>query len=231
MMRLMAAQASAAGEDDPMLAFAKSQKKVLEVSTEPLALSVVCTCWSKIWLASSSQINPHSPLIQGLLEEVSEADEDDGKARELRDTIETLLDVTLVRSGFPVEDMNGCAPLRSSDPTRIAPVLTTHDHSPRSFFGRVESLLRRAVGVPAKAKTYQPPVKPAPAVETGPVEPVAAMPDYGDVADEAEVERLLREVKDFGSAGAAADDELEHFEEFDREQLRRRMADMRHTEL
>jgi HSP90 family molecular chaperone len=44
MMRLMAAQASAAGEDDPMLAFAKSQKKVLEVSTEPLALSVVCTC-------------------------------------------------------------------------------------------------------------------------------------------------------------------------------------------
>lgn len=31
MMRLMAAQASAAGEDDPMLAFAKSQKKVLEV--------------------------------------------------------------------------------------------------------------------------------------------------------------------------------------------------------
>lgn len=87
------------------------------------------------------------------------------------------------------------------------------------------------MGVPTKAKTYQPPVKPAPAVETVSVEPMA-VPDYGNLADadEAEVERLLREVKDFGPAGAAAADELE-FEDFDREQVRRKMTDMRHPEL
>lgn len=58
------------------------------------------------------------------------------------------------------------------------------------------------------------------------------MPDYGNVdgADEAEVERLLREVKDFSSAGANEADDL-NFHEFDREQLRRKVEDIRHSEL
>lgn len=76
----MAAQANS-GVKDPMLEFAKSQKRVLE-------------------------INPHSPLIQGLLDEVSEIENDEEKEKTLRETVETLLDVTFVRSGFPVEDLS-----------------------------------------------------------------------------------------------------------------------------
>lgn len=49
------------------------------------------------------EINPHSPLIKGLLEEVVTGDPD---SQELKETMQTLLDVTLVRSGFAVDDLN-----------------------------------------------------------------------------------------------------------------------------
>lgn len=194
----MAAQQAAANGDDPMLEFAKNQKRVLE-------------------------INPHSPLIQGLLEEVAEAAGDDAKEAELRDTVETLLDVTFVRSGFPVEDLSRCGPPIFS--VSLAAGLPADDSRapPRSFFGRVEGLLRRSVGVPTKAKTYIPPVKPAPAVEQGPVSP----PVPADGADEDEVEQLLRSMRGFGAedGGEQTPFDFDSFEEFDREELRRRMAD------
>lgn len=83
----MAAQADA--HDDPMFQVMKNLPKVLE-------------------------INPKSPLIEGLLEKVLElpkADEEDEDAlkksdeeEELTETVRVLLDTTLVRSGFSVAD-------------------------------------------------------------------------------------------------------------------------------
>lgn len=60
-------------------------------------------------------------------------------------------------------------------------------HSPAcSFFGRVESLLRRSINVPQSAKVSPPSIKPAPEVEAGPLSnKVAADPV---VAEEEEVE-------------------------------------------
>lgn len=76
--QLMASQAQ--GEEDAMLKYMRNQPRALE-------------------------INPHSPLIQGLLEEVV-GSEDDEQARDtLKETVGTLLDLTMVRSGFSVQDM------------------------------------------------------------------------------------------------------------------------------
>ena len=80
MARVMAAQAGA--EDDPMFNMMKNLPKVLE-------------------------INPKSPLIEGLLDRVldlSEGDEDSADAYDLRETVSVLVDTTLVRSGFTVAD-------------------------------------------------------------------------------------------------------------------------------
>lgn len=87
MQRIMAAQADA--HDDPMFQVMKNLPKVLE-------------------------INPKSPLIEGLLEKVLElpkADEEDEDAlkksdeeEELTEAVRVLLDTTLVRSGFSVAD-------------------------------------------------------------------------------------------------------------------------------
>ena len=80
MARLMAAQAEA--ENDPMFDMMKNLPRVLE-------------------------INPKSPLIEGLLERVldlPEDDEDSADATELRETVRVLVDTTLVRSGFTVAD-------------------------------------------------------------------------------------------------------------------------------
>lgn len=87
MQRIMAAQAEA--HDDPMFQVMKNLPKVLE-------------------------INPKSPLIEGLLEKVLElptTDEEDEDAlkksdeeEELTETVRVLLDTTLVRSGFSVAD-------------------------------------------------------------------------------------------------------------------------------
>ena len=80
MARVMAAQAGA--EDDPMFDMMKKLPKVLE-------------------------INPKSPLIEGLLDRVldlSEGDDDSADAYDLKETVRVLVDTTLVRSGFSVAD-------------------------------------------------------------------------------------------------------------------------------
>ncbi len=76
MARIMAAQAGA--DDDPMMNMMKNLPKVLE-------------------------INPKSPLIQGLLERVLDLEEE-ATDPELTETVKVLVDTTLVRSGFSVAD-------------------------------------------------------------------------------------------------------------------------------
>lgn len=127
MQRIMAAQAEA--HDDPMFQVMKNLPKVLE-------------------------INPKSPLIEGLLEKVLElptTDEEDEDAlkksdeeEELTETVRVLLDTTLVRSGFSVAD-------------------------PTSYFERVEALLRKSLGVSLSAQP-QVDVRPAPPTAMGPLD-------------------------------------------------------------
>lgn len=56
------------------------------------------------------EVNPRSPLIQGLLHRVEQIiDDDEGKDRdleELREVASILIDGALVRSGFDVADSN-----------------------------------------------------------------------------------------------------------------------------
>ena len=93
------------------------------------------------------QINPKHPLIEGMLDRVGEFDDQEQalKDDDLSELVEILYDTSLVRSGFAVRD-------------------------PSDYFGRIESVLRRSLGVSqaAKAKVN---VQPAPEVETGPVSP------------------------------------------------------------
>ncbi|ORY34940.1 putative cation-transporting ATPase [Naematelia encephala] len=120
MAKIMAAQAGI--EDDPMYDMMKNLPKVLE-------------------------INPKSPLIEGLLDrvlEIAEDDEGSADANELRETVRVLFDTSMVRSGFTVAD-------------------------PTSYFERVEALLRRSLGVSATAKASTR-VKPAPPTATGPID-------------------------------------------------------------
>jgi heat shock protein beta len=77
MQRIMAAQAEA--ENDPMYDMMKNLPKVLE-------------------------INPKSPLIEGMLERVLDLDEGDVDEKELVEAVRVLFDTTLVRSGFSVAD-------------------------------------------------------------------------------------------------------------------------------
>ncbi|WWC73468.1 uncharacterized protein I206_107438 [Kwoniella pini CBS 10737] len=128
MQRIMSAQTDS--QDDPMFNMMKNLPKVLE-------------------------INPKSPLIEGLLERVldlpqteeDEADDDvkrtSEEEEELRETVRVLFDTSLVRSGFSVAD-------------------------PTTYFERVEALLRRTLGVSlsAKPKIH---IRPAPPTASGPV--------------------------------------------------------------
>ena len=81
MARIMSAQVEA--ENDPMFQMMKDLPRVLE-------------------------INPKSPLIQGLLERVLDLPENEDdtsvEEEELRDVLRVLFDTTLVRSGFTVPD-------------------------------------------------------------------------------------------------------------------------------
>lgn len=78
MARIMAAHGQ---DDDPMMARMKNLPKVLE-------------------------INPKSPLVEGLLERVLELpeEEDSADALELKESVRVLFDTTMVRSGFSVAD-------------------------------------------------------------------------------------------------------------------------------
>ena len=87
------------------------------------------------------EINPRSPLIEGLLRRVkalpTEEEERDLESEdELREVTSVLIDGALVRSGFGVPDSN-------------------------SFFSRVDRILRRSLGVSETAKADDT-VKPAP---------------------------------------------------------------------
>lgn len=76
-----------AKKDDPMLAMMAQMSKILE-------------------------LNPKSPLIEGLLERLLElpADEDEEETTadevELRESAAILIDTALIRSGFNVKDSN-----------------------------------------------------------------------------------------------------------------------------
>ncbi|TFK87065.1 heat shock protein Hsp90 [Polyporus arcularius HHB13444] len=101
------------------------------------------------------EINPRSPLIEGLLHRIeqlpAEAEERDIEAEdELREVATVLVDGALVRSGFAVTDSN-------------------------DFFMRVDRILRRSLGVSETAPTDTT-VKPAP-----PVDP--ELPADADVPD------------------------------------------------
>lgn len=115
MAKIMAAQADA--ENDPMYHALKNMPRVLE-------------------------INPKSPLIEGLLSRVLDlppgTDEPSPDELELAETARLLFDSTLVRSGFDVAD-------------------------PISFFDRIEALLRQTIGVRLDARTDDT-VRPAPPV-------------------------------------------------------------------
>jgi len=78
MERMMAAQNNAREQDSMMNSYFKNAKKVLE-------------------------INPRHPLIEGLLEKLEEVGEDD---EDLRETVLTLWDTSMVRSGFALKDTN-----------------------------------------------------------------------------------------------------------------------------
>ena len=144
MERLAAAQNSRQGgkQEEVMKNWMKTQKKILE-------------------------INPHHPLVEALLDRISEYDGDDEAAQkdaDLDETVSILYDTSLVRSGFNVRE-------------------------PPSYFSRIESVLRRSLGVSesAKAKVN---VKPAPPVEQGPFQPPPpppakpdAMPNFMDFQD------------------------------------------------
>ncbi|KAI8447634.1 Hsp90 protein-domain-containing protein [Phakopsora pachyrhizi] len=123
MERLMAAQNQQKGGDSSnfMLDFIKKAKKTFE-------------------------INPKHPLIQGLLNKVEEAGEDDLILRdELKHVIRVLWDTSLVRSGFTVADSN-------------------------VYFQRIEILLRKSIGVDELAKVEVGDIKPAPPIEEGPLD-------------------------------------------------------------
>ncbi|KAJ7129695.1 Hsp90 protein-domain-containing protein [Mycena epipterygia] len=110
------------------------------------------------------EINPRSPLIEGLLrrvEQLPEADEEpDTEAElELNEVASILIDGALVRSGFEVPDSN-------------------------IFFSRVDRVLRRSLGVSETAPTDTT-VKPAPPVDPELpteefVEPLPEMPEPVD---------------------------------------------------
>ncbi|EGG04775.1 uncharacterized protein MELLADRAFT_88520 [Melampsora larici-populina 98AG31] len=89
------------------------------------------------------EINPKHPLIQGLLSKVPEGEEEADE--ELKYVVRTLWDTSLVRSGFNVVDNN-------------------------AYFDRIEVLLRKSIGVDEKEKVDVGEIKPAPAVEVGPVD-------------------------------------------------------------
>lgn len=132
MARIMAAQADSA--DEPMYNVLRNLPRVLE-------------------------INPKSPLMEGMLERVMELPEaDDGsitaEAAELREMAQVLFDTALVRSGFNVAD-------------------------PVSYFERVEAMLRREIGVSTSAKADER-VAPAPPTAEAPLEEAKVEPEVDE---------------------------------------------------
>jgi len=89
--RIMRAQNKGQDAEDPMFEFAKRQKAL--------------------------ELNPRSPLIEGLLRRVEQLDGEDGQRDleaedELKEVAAILLDGALVRSGFEVPDSDEYVPVK-----------------------------------------------------------------------------------------------------------------------
>jgi len=121
--------------------------------------------------AQHLEINPRSPLIEGILRRVNQLREDrDIEAEEeLREVTSILIDGALVRSGFSVPDSN-------------------------RFFSRVDRVLRRSLGVSETARTDEI-VKPAPPVEEERDQPGIVLPDH--LKDKVQIE--MEEIDEEGN--------------------------------
>ncbi|EGN93056.1 hypothetical protein SERLA73DRAFT_79097 [Serpula lacrymans var. lacrymans S7.3] len=110
------------------------------------------------------EINPRSPLIEGLLRRVQHvySEEDTEAELELKEVASILIDGALVRSGFEVPNSN-------------------------SFLNHIDRVLRRSLGVSETAPTDST-VKPAPPVDPKlPVDPASSQDDgkpYVEIPDD-----------------------------------------------
>ncbi|KAI0824788.1 heat shock protein Hsp90 [Trametes gibbosa] len=124
------------------------------------------------------EVNPRSPLIEGLLRRIEqlptdEEERDPEAEEELKEVATVLVDGALVRSGFAVTDSN-------------------------DFFTRVDRILRRSLGVSETAPTDTT-VKPAPPVD--PELPADAdVPEPDEFADgRGKVSWEVEEIDEFGN--------------------------------
>ena len=150
------------------------------------------------------EINPRSPLIEGLLRRIerlpTEEEERDLEAEdELREVATVLVDGALVRSGFAVTDSNEYASLFC---VAVVSLLTWSRF--HSFFTRVDRILRRSLGVSETAPTDTT-VKPAPPVD----------PELPPNADEPEVDEFER------TGHGRVSWEVEEVDEFGRKRRKR----------
>ncbi|KDQ20503.1 hypothetical protein BOTBODRAFT_50594 [Botryobasidium botryosum FD-172 SS1] len=140
------------------------------------------------------EINPRSPLIEGLLTRVIEMndDKDEEDERELKEAASILIDGALVRSGFEVPDSN-------------------------LFFTRMDRVLRRSLGVSQSAKASDS-VKPAPPVEDtplpeSPAKEVSLDEDEKLPTESEEAEALFGDFPDIpGKVRIDADDFLKQYD-------------------
>lgn len=133
------------------------------------------------------EVNPRSPLIQGLLHRVEQiVDDDEGKDRdleELREVASILIDGALVRSGFDVADSN-------------------------KFLSRVDRVLRRSLGVSETAPTDET-VKPAPPIDPEIPEMIPEDEQHPfNPPDWIDEERFKIEVEEIDEQGNVVHDEL-----------------------
>ncbi|KAI9066781.1 heat shock protein Hsp90 [Trametes sanguinea] len=125
------------------------------------------------------EINPRSPLIEGLLKRIEQLPEDEEERdpeaeEELREVATVLVDGALVRSGFSVTDSN-------------------------DFFTRVDRILRRSLGVSETAPTDTT-VKPAPPVDPElPEDADIPEPDEDIVNGHGKVSWAVEEIDEYGN--------------------------------
>ncbi|KAG2077431.1 HSP90-domain-containing protein [Suillus decipiens] len=135
------------------------------------------------------EINPRSPLIEGLLEHVEQLnadgdDKDPDSEAQLKEVASILIDGALVRSGFEVADSN-------------------------MFLTRVDRVLRRSLGVSETAPTDNT-VKPAPPVDPElPSDlPVDNENTFSGPADETARNQIQFEMEEIDEDGNVVHDEL-----------------------
>ncbi|KAJ1309073.1 hypothetical protein OPQ81_004752 [Rhizoctonia solani] len=152
------------------------------------------------------EINPNSPLIEGLLKkvqvlnDVEEGEEKDSQLEEeLKEVTSILIDGALVRSGFEVSDSN-------------------------LFFSRMDRVLRRSLGVSETAKGDET-VKPAPPVDDTPLEEPGVLPEgaFEDILDNTADQQTFQPKVDV-KVDALDDEEIE-------EMLNKKEREVRHEEL